>query len=289
MADVRVPRPTADMLAARPFTGLWFSASEEEAAFCDAYTRGRFRLMDRPFHAVDVAITLAFGVVQLRQDGLTLNGIWALAYVAIELAIDWVWVAWGADSRPRLRTAMAIAKRGSIYVFVALLVEMFFRVTVANARSFVRFMVLTTGVLDLSFHSFAVPLLARHHLALQVPTVAFMVFYTPGRACSGETIAPQGAPYFVAAWRWLHALCTGRLHGTPVPQPHECCRDLVLMSILVLGLCLPSYVLWASEYRARTEFSGGPLPPLTWATMAVHAMLFVTSVSCLWVVLHPEQ
>ncbi|CAD7698422.1 unnamed protein product [Ostreobium quekettii] len=273
-----------EALAIRPFSCLWFEDVEAEGHFCKQYTARRFRSLDRPFQRIDLVIGLAFVAGVLRVHGASWSGGWALFFLALNAAVDWLWYIWKVDSRPELRARMALMKRMAVNVPVALLSTLWFKGTVASPRSLVRFMILTTGVLGLAFPTFAIPMMTANHLMIQVPTVAFMALYAPQRACSEASVPPSSAPYIVAAWRWLNAMCTGALKNVPTPGVRQSCRDVVVMSTVVLGLCLPSYVLWASEYRARVAFSGGVLPQLTWWMVLAHGLLFVTAVSWLWAV-----
>ncbi|CAD7702429.1 unnamed protein product [Ostreobium quekettii] len=278
-------------LEARPFSGLWFSSRDDEERFCEQYASRHFAPVDCPRHRFVLIVVLAFAWGRLRDDyldfgRLSSGGVAGAATVAACLLMHRLWSALEVGARPRRRTKFIIATRlllGSLPL--AFLSTVWFRKPVTDSKSLLRFLLLNTGALGLLFHSFAHPLFARHHLLVQVPTVAYMALHVPHRACVEGIITADSGPYIVAVWRWLSAFCTGAAVATPTPPVYDCCRDIVVVMLLVYGLCLPSYVLWVAEYRARTRFNPAS-PQLTWSTALVHVMLFVTVLSCFWIVMH---
>ncbi|CAD7703391.1 unnamed protein product [Ostreobium quekettii] len=278
-------------MALGPFGGLWFRSADREAAFCEDYARSHFQLVDGVFRPLSLLVAVAFGwgrvANDLRDGSLSQRGCAALAVAFVAFALDLHWLATSPEVRRRRRTGLALAKRVVVSLLPAVLAPMMFRDPVGGALSMARFTFMNTGVFSLLAPSIMCPLLAKHHLALQVPTVAILVFSTPRLACTQAMITPQGAQYIVAAWRWLAALCTGAAIRMPAPEPEECCRDLVVVSLLVVGLWLPSYAVWAVECRARFKFDPRASRPLTLGTAAVHWMLLATGVSCVWSLMHP--
>eukprot|EP00803_Ostreobium_quekettii_P001081 evm.model.scf_1210.3 EVM.evm.TU.scf_1210.3 scf_1210:38709-39431(+) len=235
---------------------------------------------------MNLLIGVAFSSVVLWLEGPSANSGWSLLLLAVNGIVDWLWRVWKVEAWPDLRGGLAMAKRAAINVPVALLMPLWFKPPVDSARALAQFLTMTTGVLNLVFVSFAVPMFTTGHLLMQVPTAVFMSVHTPARVCTEGAMTPQGAPHIVAAWRWLNALCTGSARTMPAPGVPGCCWDVVVMWTLAMGLFVPSYIVWAEEYTARVEFSAGGLPRLTWMTVLVHGTLFVTAMSCFWVLLH---
>ncbi|CAD7703225.1 unnamed protein product [Ostreobium quekettii] len=274
-------------LAAPPFSGLWFSSREEEARFSMAYAEERFRPIDRAYHRLaGFVLAVAVAWAQLREVGLSRSGAITCLVSIAAVAMHCLWIWLGVDRRHELRLPMLFAHRIFCTASVVAMVPVWHSEPITSAWSLLQWLMGATGAAGLAFFSFATPLLTVHHLMVQGSITLFAALYTSRQACTEEVLSAVAAPYVVAAWRWLCALCTGSASSTPMPNLEGACWRVAVMAQVAWGFCAPSYILWASEYRARLRHSPGGLPRLTWRDMAVHWMLMHTGMSCFWMLLH---
>eukprot|EP00803_Ostreobium_quekettii_P000897 evm.model.scf_53EXC.7 EVM.evm.TU.scf_53EXC.7 scf_53EXC:56769-57668(-) len=276
--------PATGAAAPMPFSCLWFPGPEDEAAFADWYAANHFRPIDRVYHRLAPFLSMANAWGRLQEDGVSWSAGAAALSSAMTICITLLWFVWRVDDRPRLRENLAVINRISVGSMpLVVMAPLWCRDPAVTLKGLGRFMAL--NIVGLVYLTAAAPILTWHHILVQVPTVVLMCLRTPQQVCSA--ITPGSAPFVRAAWGWLSAVSTGGAVRLPTPSAEHCCVDIVVMCYFALGLCLPSYILWAAEFRARMAFRPGAAPAMAWGTVAVHGALMATALSCVWVFLHP--
>lgn len=160
---------------------------------------------------------------------------------------------------------------------------------------------LCTGLAVTSTMPLAMPLHTKHHIPIQLLVVAIMVFVQVPRFCAVLESKPHVHEYMLWVWRmcsrgsWaiLDSMYMMRTLEVTVPDAATACAHMHVCLHVIFGLVVPTYMLWVLEYQSRAFYlrenlDKGPnddmrrWPPLSWASIAFHAVLLLPLFAICW-------
>ncbi|CAD7695284.1 unnamed protein product [Ostreobium quekettii] len=269
-----------------PFTLLWWPNPAVEAAFARRFAAKYFESADLLFRTVRASVIPVFLCVRLWQHGLGKHGLHALCCVALAAVVEWLGFGWQRDRLGRKRTTMAIVTR-IVLLFSQVVDAASLPIVVQTPLSMLRFLFMQTGLLPMLLSTIGVPLLVKHHLVVSFASVVAMRVFMVGNMCAVAVSAAESGPMVIISWRIVNAILTGgAFEDKALPAPYDACRSVVTMSHFVLGMLVPSYVMWTVEYENRMRFVEGRREALTDVTMGRQMLLFVPVMVIVWLLMN---
>ncbi|CAD7694987.1 unnamed protein product [Ostreobium quekettii] len=268
-----------------PFTSLWFHDPAQEAAFGEAYFLLYFQLMSRLFRFIRLVIVPVFLVTRYFELHFSWVGVATFVHGVGLVGLDCFNHVMGARLGSTARIRLTIFDRVTTVAGIFLDISSF-KEPVTSPWSLVRFLGLNSGVVPLIMVTFGIPLLSRHHLAVQIPTMVVLGYVAAPRMCAVAISAPESGYYITTTWRVVHNLFTAAPMDLPAPEVAVCCRTLLVLEQVVVGLLVPSYALWATEYINRSRFRRSRLQHMTGRFVGLHCLLIGCYMGCLWLILN---
>lgn len=236
---------------------LTFSVQEVEAKYSRHRTQSLYLLSDRSLIFISVPLLVTF--VAFEFAGQTdLRSLETALVSLLTYALQWHLM----NSKGRY----SWERRRSTYVVVFRIVRLLVAVagvlqwkgnSVGEEASLFKSLAMRSGVLCNVWFAWGMPLLFKKHVWVQIWGLVVLLAL-PGRSVCQEVFhSPHGRTLVVSQWREVDNFFQVFTRGTVSsmsPEMFAGCFQLVALIHVVVGLLLPSFVLWHCELQSRREY-----------------------------------
>ncbi|CAD7704580.1 unnamed protein product [Ostreobium quekettii] len=120
----------------------------------------------------------------------------------------------------------------------------------------------TSGLSMTSIFPLAMPVLVKHHLPLHAAVFLLMVNAHVPRFCYMISKRPDSHSYVLASWRALSSCAWNFLNAMQLidvredttPEVEAACGHMFTWLYIMVGLVVPTYVMWMLENQSRAVF-----------------------------------
>ncbi|GMH37472.1 hypothetical protein BSKO_05345 [Bryopsis sp. KO-2023] len=236
---------------------LTFNVQEVETKYARHRTQSSHLLSDRSLVVITVPLLLtcvAFECVG-QTDSLSLaTGVVSLLTYALQ------WLLMNSNG------PYGWERRREAYVLVLRILRLLIAVVgvlnwkgdfVGEDGSLFKNLAMRSGVLCNVWFAWGMPLLFKRHVWVQIWSLG-MLLAVPGRAvCQEAFLSTKGRKLLVTRWKEVDDFFQVFTRGTPssvAPEIFTGCFQLAALIHIVVGLLLPSFVLWHCELQSRREY-----------------------------------